>query len=47
MDFVFGFTLTQKKNDYVWVIVDRPTKFAYFLPVRLDYHGSVNGIVCE
>ena len=37
MDFVFGFPLTQKKHDSVWVIVDRLTKSAHFLPVRLDY----------
>ena len=37
MDFVFGFLLTQKKHDSVWVIVDRLTKFAHFLPVWLDY----------
>ena len=37
MDFVFGFPLTQKKHDSVWVIVDKLTKFAHFLPVRLDY----------
>ena len=37
MDFVFGFPLTQKKHDSVWVIVDRLTKSAHFLLVRLDY----------
>ena len=37
MDFVFGFPLTQKKHDSVWVIVDRLIKFAHFLPIRLDY----------
>ena len=37
MDFVSGFPLTQRKHDAVWVIVDRLTKFAHFLPVRLDY----------
>ena len=37
MDFVFGFPLTQRKYDIVWVIVDRLTKSAHFLPVRLDY----------
>ena len=37
MDFVSGFSLTQKKHDSIWVIVDRLTKSAHFLPVRLDY----------
>ena len=37
MDFVFSFPLTQRKHDAVWVIVDRLTKSAHFLPVRLDY----------
>ena len=37
MDFVSGFPLTQKKLDSVWVIVDKLTKSAHFLPVRLDY----------
>ena len=37
MDFVSGFPLTQKKHDSVWVIVDRLTKSAHFLPVWLDY----------
>ena len=37
MDFMSGFPLTQKKHDSVWVIVDRLTKFAHLLLVRLDY----------
>ena len=37
MDFVFGFPLTQRKRDAVWVIMDRLTKSTHFLPVRLDY----------
>ena len=37
MDFVFRFSLTQKKHDSVWVIVDKLTNSAHFLPVRLDY----------
>ncbi len=37
MDFVSGLPLTQKKHDAVWVIVDRLTKSAHFLPVRIDY----------
>ena len=37
MDFVSGFPFTQKKHDSVWVIIDRLTKSAHFLPVLLDY----------
>ena len=37
MDFVSGFLLTQKKHDFVWVIVDRLTNSSHFLPDRLDY----------
>ena len=37
MDFVSDFPLTQKKHDVIWVIVDRLTKSAPFLPIRLDY----------
>ena len=37
MDFVSGFPLTLRKHDAVWLIVDRLTKYAYFLPVRHDY----------
>ena len=37
MDFISRFPLTQRKHDAVWVIVDKLTKFAHFLPVQLDY----------
>ena len=37
MDFVSGFPLTQKKHNAVWVIVDRLTKSAHFLPIQFDY----------
>ena len=37
MDFASGLPLTQQKHDYVWVIVDRLTKSAHFIPVRIDY----------
>ena len=33
MDLVSGFPLTQRKHDAVWVIVDRLTKSAHFLPI--------------
>ena len=37
MNFVSSFPLTLRKHDSVWAIVNRLTKSAHFLPVRLDY----------
>ena len=37
MDFMSGFPLMQQKHDFVWVIVDRLTKSAHFIPVKIDY----------
>ncbi|VVA40895.1 PREDICTED: retrotransposon, partial [Prunus dulcis] len=37
MDFVFKLPRTQSKHDGVWVIVDRLTKSAHFLPMRANY----------
>ena len=37
MDFVVRLPLTGWKHDSVWVVVDRLTKSAHFLPVRTDF----------
>ena len=37
MDFVIGLSLTGRKHDSVWVVVDRLIKLAHFLSVRIDY----------
>ena len=37
MDFVVGLPRTQASFDAIWVIVDRLTKSAHFLPVRTKF----------
>ena len=37
MDFVVGLPVTGRKHHSVWVVVDRLTKSAHFLSVRIDY----------
>ena len=40
MDFIVGLPKTQKGNDSIWVIVDRLTKVAHFIPVKTIYRGD-------
>ncbi|GJS65788.1 pol protein [Tanacetum coccineum] len=40
MDFVTGLPRTQKKNNEIWVVVDRLTKSAHFLAIQKDYSVS-------
>nr|GFB14196.1 putative reverse transcriptase domain-containing protein [Tanacetum cinerariifolium]GFB34459.1 putative reverse transcriptase domain-containing protein [Tanacetum cinerariifolium] len=40
MDFVTGLPRTQRKHDAIWVVVDRLTKSAHFLPICKDYSVS-------
>ena len=37
MDFVTGLPMTQQGHDSIWVIVDRLTKSAHFVPVNTTY----------
>ncbi|XP_027769241.1 uncharacterized protein LOC114075141 [Solanum pennellii] len=40
MDFVVGLPCTLGKFDAIWVIVDRLTKSAYFVPVQTTYNSE-------
>ena len=40
MDFVVGLSKTLGKFDSIWVIVDRLTKSAHFIPVKVTYNAE-------
>jgi hypothetical protein len=40
MDFIVGLPPTIKNHNSIWVIVDRLTKSAHFIPVRADYRPT-------
>ncbi|WVZ89277.1 LOW QUALITY PROTEIN: hypothetical protein U9M48_035703 [Paspalum notatum var. saurae] len=40
MDFIVGLPGTQKGYDSIWVIIDRLTKSAHFIPVKTIYHAK-------
>ncbi|WVZ84376.1 hypothetical protein U9M48_031414 [Paspalum notatum var. saurae] len=52
MDFIVGLPRTQKGYNSIWVIVDRLTKVAHFIPVNTTYSGArlaelyISRIVC-
>jgi hypothetical protein len=39
MDFIVALPRTQSSYDSIWVIVDRLTKVAHFIPVKTTYSG--------
>jgi hypothetical protein len=40
MDFIVGLPLTPRKHDSIWVILDRLTKTAHFIPVHTTYSAE-------
>ena len=40
MDFVVGLPKTMSKYESIWVIVDRLTKSAHFIPVKVTYNAE-------
>ena len=41
MDFITGLTMTRLGYDYIWVVVDRLTKVAHFIPIRTTYRANL------
>jgi hypothetical protein len=40
MNFIVGLPRIQSRYDLIWIIVDRLTKVAYFIPVKMTYSGA-------
>jgi hypothetical protein len=41
MDFIVGLPRTRTSYDSIWVVVDRLTKAAHFIPVKTTYNSAV------
>jgi hypothetical protein len=41
MDFIVGLPRTRAGYDSIWVVVDRLTKAAHFIPVKTTYNSAV------
>jgi hypothetical protein len=46
MGFILGLPLTSCKFDLIWVIVDRLTKSAHFIPVNTTYKVQKYAEIC-
>ena len=46
MDFIVGLPRTAKGFDSIWVIIDRLTKIAHFLPVKVKYTVATYAELC-
>lgn len=40
LGFVMGLPRSQNRHDSIWVVVDRLTKSAHFIPIRSNYKVS-------
>jgi transposase InsO family protein len=53
MDIIVGLSRTQSGYDSIWLIVDRLTKVAHFIPIKTTYYGPqlvglyMSRIVCS
>jgi hypothetical protein len=41
MDFIVGLPHTRAGYDSIWVVVDRLTKSAHFIPVKTSYNSAI------
>ena len=39
MDFITGLPKSSRGNDSIWVVIDRLSKVAHFIPVKTTYEG--------
>jgi hypothetical protein len=46
VDVIMGLPRTQSGNDSTWVIVERLTKVAHFIPVKTTYSGPQLAKLC-
>jgi hypothetical protein len=41
MDFIVGLPRTRAGYDSIWVLVDRLTKSAHFIPIKTSYNSAI------